>query len=52
MQFPHLMNQEDRDKPVQIKDMLADFGFRSNKEAIAKGVHINAMVVVKVNLLN
>lgn len=44
---PHLMSEADRDKPVQIKDMLADFGFRTREEALARGLHIGAMVVVK-----
>lgn len=44
---PHLMNAADRDKPVQIKDMLVDFGFASKEEAMEAGVHIGAMVVVK-----
>jgi len=44
---PHLMNEADREKPVQIKNMLADFGFTSRQEAVEKGVHIGAMVVVK-----
>ena len=48
MQFhPILMSEADRDKPVQIKDMLADFGFRTREEALARGLHIGAMVVVK-----
>lgn len=44
---PHLMNEADREKPVQIRDMLADFGFRSREEALNNGVVIGAMVVVK-----
>lgn len=44
---PHLMSESDRDKPVQIKDMLVDFGFSSKEEALLAGVHIGAMVVTK-----
>ncbi len=44
---PHLMNEADREKPVQIKNMLAEFGFSSREEAEAQGVVIGSMVVVK-----
>ena len=44
---PHLMNEADREKPVQIANMLVDFGFRSKAEAIEKGLYIGAMTVVK-----
>lgn len=44
---PHLMRDEDREKPVKIENMLVDFGFTSKAEALEKGVRINAMVVLK-----
>lgn len=44
---PHLMSENDRNQPVQIKNMLVDFGFRSKSEAISSGVYIGAMVVIK-----
>lgn len=44
---PHLMNEADREKPVQIANMLVDFGFSSKAEAIEKGLYIGAMAVVK-----
>lgn len=44
---PHLMTEEDAKKPVQIKDMLFDFGYKSDEEAKNAGVYIGAMMVVE-----
>ena len=44
---PHLMSEDDAKKPVQIKDMLFDFGFSSDEEAKNAGVYIGAMMVVE-----
>lgn len=44
---PHLMSASDAERPVQIKDMLFDFGFRSDEEAKAAGVKLGQMVVVE-----
>lgn len=50
---PHLLSNDNKGK-TQVKDMLFDFGFLSDKEAIDAGVYIGAMMVIQgsFNLLN
>ncbi|MGI6714246.1 MAG: M42 family metallopeptidase [Bacilli bacterium] len=47
---PHLMKEEDRTRPVQVKEMLFDFGFTTDEEAKKTGVKIGQMIVVEGSL--
>jgi len=44
---PHLLTEKEREKPMEIKNMFFDFGFKSKKEAEDAGVFIGAMMVVE-----
>ena len=42
---PHLLKQTEAKVP-EVKDLLFDFGFTSKQEAVDKGVHVGAMIIV------
>jgi glutamyl aminopeptidase len=44
---PHLLTEAEREKPMDIKNMLFDFGFTNKKEAEDYGVYVGAMMVVE-----
>lgn len=43
---PHIMDEDDRKKPVKIKDMFIDIGAKSGEDAAALGCEIGCPVII------